>query len=242
MNNVQSKCKLSTISAVGILTLSLGASLASATDMGGMGPQPAALKYTDPSTTTYGIPYRWHVEMSDQSWTEFEYYVGAKSWWEPANPEATPGWTHSSNWVELVLKDDAYVEIKVKADDSGVPCTATGALLKACDQTTLVAVGGLYPAISLYSGVDMDTLSPQEHSFNPVGDDSFFTPYGVKYLASKMTKGKNSVKYKTKLAAGSYTLNIGGASHFFCNSTDDCYKGGRGYEASITTKPVHGQP
>jgi hypothetical protein len=84
MNKELFKCKLSTISAIGILTLSLGSSLASAGDMGGMGPQAAALSYTAPSSA--GIPYRWHVTMSDQSWTEFENYVGAKSWWEPTTP------------------------------------------------------------------------------------------------------------------------------------------------------------
>ncbi len=88
MNKELFKCKLSTISAIGILTLSLGSSLASAGDMAGMGPQAAALSYTAPSSV--GIPYRWHVTMSDKSWTEFENYVGARAGGSRPTPQQRP--------------------------------------------------------------------------------------------------------------------------------------------------------
>ena len=172
--------------------------------------------------------------MNEHSYTQFIYYVGAKSWWEPLNPPATLGWTHSSNWVKLELQKAANVEIEIEAE-SGIPCTAENALLKACNQTTLVAVGNLYPAISLYKSVD--TSSPTEHVFNPVGNGSFFSSNAT-YLASKKSMGKHSLTYKTKLAAGSYSINIGGANSLNCKPTDACYTGGQGYEATIVTTPV----
>ena len=171
---------------------------------------PAGLSYI-PSAPT-GIPYKWDVQMSDHSYTQFISYVGAKSWWEPTNPPATPGWTHSSNWVKLELKKAANVEIEIEAE-TGIACTGP---TFPCDQTTLVAVGNLYPAISLYKGVD--TTSAQDHIFNPVGNGSFFSS-NVTYLGSKKSIGKKSLTYKTKLAAGSYTLNIGGANYFNCQPT-----------------------
>jgi hypothetical protein len=190
---------------------------------------PALLSYIPSSPT--GIPYKWDVQLSEHSYTQFISYVGAKSWWEPTNPSTTPGWTHSSNWVKLELQKAAYVEIEIEAE-TGIACTGP---TFPCDRTTLVAVGNLYPAISLYKGVD--TSSVQDHVFNPVGNGSFFSS-SVKYLDSKKSKGKHSLTYKTKLAAGSYTLNIGGANSFYCKPTDVCYKGGQGYEATILTTPV----
>lgn len=194
-------------------------------------PSASALVFTAPSAD--GIPYRWWATMDAHEQVSFGYYVGARSWWEPTNPPATPGWTHNSNWVALTLTEDAWVTIWV-GPDVPVPC-APPSEPAACDATGRTG-SDLYPAISLYSG--HDTTSPQDHVFNPVGNGWWST---IEYRESKrQSNPQTHVLYMRRwLPAGDYTINIGGAGAKspYCDSTMPCYSGGQSYRASITTHP-----
>ena len=189
-------------------------------------PPSAALTYTEPSPD--GIPYRWHIDASSFSVTSFKYYVGAKSWWEPTNPAATPGWTHTSNWIALHLEKNSLIDISIVPLGS-IACT--GSLSVAC-ASTKVAGSDLYPGLSLYAGID--TTSDQDHVFNPIGN--FWS--SINYIDSKRTKGPKSLTYSRYLTAGDYTIDVGGANAFFCKSTDPCYTGGEGYSTTLTVLPV----
>jgi len=187
---------------------------------------PVSLTYTEPSPI--GIPYRWNVEMNPGQHANIEYFVGAKSWWEPTNPPATPGWTHTSNWIALKLDARALVIIDVKPL-AGIACT--GSLSFACNQQTLVAAGDLYPAVSLYEGID--TTSDQDHVFNPIGN--FWST--INYLDSKRNKSPNQVlRFQAKLDPGEYTIDVGGANAFFCANGDPCFTGGQGYAVTIRAR------
>ncbi len=195
-------------------------------------PDASTLKYTTPSPN--GIPYRWWVTLGANGQANFGYYVGARSWWEPANPPETPGWTHNSNWVALTLKRGAWVTITV-GPNVPVPC-APPSQPDACDATTGRTGSDLYPAVSLYSG--HDTTSAQDHTFNPVGDGWWST---IQYESSSRRANPRThvLVYKRWLPAGEYTINIGGAGAQspYCDPTKPCYSGGQSYQARITTSP-----
>lgn len=94
-------------------------------------PSPTALTYTPPSST--GIPYRWLV-TPEKTQVNFSYYVGSKSWWEPANYDANPnlpGWTHNTNWIALNLKAKSWVTIEA-GPAAPMPC-APPSQPAACD-------------------------------------------------------------------------------------------------------------
>lgn len=192
-------------------------------------PAADALTYTDPDDD--GIPYRWWVELGAKGRVSFTYYVGAKSWWEPANPPEAPGWTHNSNWVALTLTEPAWVTIHV-GPALTQPC-APPSQPAACDATGRTG-SDLYPAVSLYSG--QDTTSVQEHTFNPVGDGWWST---ILYEDSSFESNRKThvLAYKKSLPAGQYTINIGGAGAKSpdCDPSAPCYSGGQSYQAMITT-------
>jgi hypothetical protein len=206
-------------------------------------PDASALTYTDPSPN--GIPYRWWVSPGKKQ-VNFGYYVGSKSWWEPANYQLNPnqpGWTHNSNWIALTLSKKSWVTIEV-GPTVPVPC-APPSQPAACDNTGRTG-SDLYPAISLYKG--QDTTSPQDHTFNPKGP---FWATQLTYMDS--SKKSDPVTHvltfttKKKLDAGQYTVNIGGALALIdpnCASADPTQVppaclGGRSYQATISVDTEH---
>lgn len=197
-------------------------------------PDADALTYTSPSAN--GIPYRWRVTPGKKQ-VNFGYYVGAKSWWEPKNYQANPsepGWTHNTNWIALTLSKRSLVTIEV-GPAAPLPC-APPSQPASCDSTGRTS-SDLYPAISLYKG--QDTTSPQDHTFNPVGN---FWAAGLTYLDSskKSDPFTRVLTFKKKLDAGQYTINIGGAAALIapgCGAVTDppssCL-GGRSYQATVS--------
>jgi hypothetical protein len=151
-------------------------------------PDSKTLTYTTPSAT--GIPYRWWVTLGQKDQTDFGYYVGALSWWQPGNPPTTPGWTHNSNWVALNLTNAAQVTIEI-SPDVPVPC-APPSQPAACDTTGRTG-SDLYPAISIYTG--QDTTSPQDHVFNPVGN---FWAVNINYLDSSTKSDRKTHRSPTR--------------------------------------------
>lgn len=200
----------------------------------GSAPSAAAptLTYTEPSAT--GIPYRWWVTLGSSGQVNFAYYVGARSWWEPANPPATPGWTHNSNWVALTLSRATWVTVKI-SPSVAVPC-APPSQPAACD-TTGHTGSYLYPAVSLYSRVD--TTSAQDHTFNPIGNGWWST---IRYIDSSFRSNPvtHVLTFTKFLPSGKYTINIGGAGAkaLACGPTKPCYSGGQSYKAAIFTFPA----
>jgi hypothetical protein len=197
-------------------------------------PSPTALTYTTPSPN--GIPYRWLV-TPEKTQVNFSYYVGSKSWWEPANYDANPslpGWTHNTNWIALNLKAKSWVTIEV-GPAAPMPC-APPSQPAACDSTGRTG-SDIYPAISLYRGYD--TTSPQDHVFNPRGS---FWAKRLRYISSSSQSDPvtHVLKFRKLLPAGVYTINIGGAAAIspYCSQSAPCYTGGKSYQATINAEPV----
>lgn len=187
-------------------------------------PPATALSFTLPSPD--GIPYRWKVNLGAREQVTFGGTVGAKSWWEPANPPATPGWTHTSNWVQLTLTTGAFVTVQVGPN---VPMPQVTPVFNGA-----LAGGAFLPAISIYGG--HDTTSGQDHTFNPTGNGWWST---VQYIdsSSRIHPATHVLSYKRWLPAGNYTINIGGQAAIsgFCNPTLPCYNGSQSFQARIAT-------
>lgn len=154
-----------------------------------------ALGFRDPDPL--GIGYEWTLRMHRRQRAQLVYAVGAKSWNEPSNPEGLKGWTHTSNWIALDLREDAKVKITVERQQGVVVSDGT---------TAGVARSALVPALSLYEGWD-DTTESESHTFNNVG--SFWATIVYRGHASN-PKSKSKVTYKAKLPAGRYSIVIGG--------------------------------
>lgn len=183
-----------------------------------------------------GLSYEWTIKMHRRQTAEVIYAVGAKSWSEPSNPDGQKGWTHTSNWIALFLEDAATVKITVERQQGVVAFADSG---------VGVARSMLVPALLLYSGWDT-TTEFEDHTYNNVGN--FWST--VVYLGSAAnSKAKPRVVYKAKLAAGRYSIAIGGNPKSLgdpsaypangCDATDAvCYQytGLQGYRATIETK------
>ena len=242
MNKELFKCKLLTISAIGMLTLSLGASLpATAGSVVYADPMPAGPTYpgcleTGPTGNDGGISYEWTVKMGKQDKVSFVNHVGAKSWNEPPPAYEPPytGWTHTSNWVALELAYKTKLRIEV-ARQEGVPYTSGTSIVTARNK--------LVPALSVYSG--QDNYSCEDHRYNNAGNVDWST---VVFIGNQRNKQGNPVAvYETskKLNPGPYTIAIGGSPAVIdpypagdCNPIDPvcyAYTGRQGYRVAMTT-------
>ena len=196
------------------------------------------LSFTDPEPAL-GISYEWKVSLLRKEKTSFTWYVGAKSWSEPTNPEGLKGWTHTSNWVAIELEEPAVLSITVERQQGVV-------YYAAC--LPQLARGSLIPALSLYSGWD-DTTVFEDHTFNNAGN--FWST--IQFLGNqpntpnKKGVAKTKVTFKTKkLPAGKYSLVIGGnPTPITTYPASDCdyldpvcyaYTGPQGYRATIETR------
>ena len=188
--------------------------------------------YGDPDGT--GIGYEWTVKMPHHGSVEILGSVGGKSSFEPQFQAPDFGWTHTSDWVAVELAADAVLEIEVsrqggfyemKVDDTD-------------NSTSYVTAGAeLYPALSVYTGWD-STTEKEKGSFNPAGN--FWST--LQFKAAEYSKlGETTIVYRAKLAAGQYSVNIGGVNAVYCAETESCYNGLHGYRAKFTTSHVHGE-
>lgn len=231
MQNMHFRRRLPTISAIGLLTVSLGMSLpVTAGTVMFADPQPS-----DPAPACNGgISYEWKVEMGGHDEVSFVNKVGAKSYNEPP-PYASPetGWTHTSNWVALELTQRSKLKIKLERQE-GVPYTN--------GTTIATARNKLVPALSIYSG--WDNTSCEEHRYNTSGNSGWTT---VQYIGSQPnTRGKKEVEYEIMLNAGKYSIAIGGTPKVLadysiltnCNPADPvcyAYKDNHGYRVEMKT-------
>lgn len=186
------------ITIAGVLALALPAATSRAHEGEPGGHLGGSVAFADP-VPDVGIGYEFTVTMKRKEKSGFVWYVGAKSWNEPSNPDGLKGWTHTSNWVALDLLEPAKLKITIERQPGVVFPGTTG---------LDVARGELTPAVSLYSGWD-DTTVFEDHTFNNEGN--FWST--IQFLDNEPNaKGKTKVQLKTKevLPAGHYSLVIGG--------------------------------
>jgi hypothetical protein len=176
------------------------------------------------------IRYPWKVTLSDHSAAELVRHVGAKSASEPAQEEPLKGWTHFTDWVALTLTEPVLLTVEIAAQ-SGVHYTTFNAETNVT--TDIVAGASLYPASSIYQGIDNTTETG--HMYNPKGN------FAAKINFLKYTEdaaGKKAISYKMLLEPGQYSVAIAGLNAAHCQSTDACFNGRHGYRAKLTTEPA----
>lgn len=164
-----------------------------------------------------GVGYSWTVNMGPDDRADFAGLVGAWSWDEDTFPATTKGWTHTSNWVALKLRQRSSVTIRLSRKRN-VPNPDGG-------------VGGniLFPAFTLYRNWDGD--GGDVHTYNNRGNVVWAED--IAYLKHvENLNGATSVELALELPAGEYSIALGG------NSPSTNREPAQGYGATILTRPV----
>ena len=179
-----------------------------------------------------GIPYAFALTMDDQASAETTpSHVGAWSWDEDGFPATARGWTHTSAWVKLRLTKPALLTLNL-ASLEGVPWPSA-------EEPARLAGTNLYPSFTIYSGWDTDagllvntdgTTLDQDHTFNNRGNIAWAED--VTYLNHLENATEHQATRTWLLAAGEYTVNLGG------NSPATIAEGRQGYRATFTTAPA----
>lgn len=216
-------------------TLPLYTTVALGLWLGGVAPSHAATVTSIPAGHQSGLTYEWEVQMGDSDAATYTGSVGAKSWAEPTNPAGRKGWTHTSDWTLLNLTG------------------ATGPTL-----VTLTlgrgATGSLFPAFSMYSGVEDLVSDFNSHTFTSNGnttwqvnaeDPPIYEPANITYISHLANAGGptgledngvglTSVSGSWTLAPGLYSLVYGGNPAFSLGQGNVNYA----FSATLTTAPV----
>lgn len=190
--------------------------------LAGVGPSHAATVTANPAGHQSGITYEWEVVMGNNDSATYSGSVGAKSWAEPGNPDPTPGWTHTSDWTVLDLTGASGTQLVTLTLDRG-------------------ATGSLFPAFSVYAGVEDANSDAANHTFNNTGAISWAPNLAYTYhranaggpIGTDNGTGLTSVSDSWVLAPGLYSINFGGNPAFSLGQT-----GSHAFSATITTAPV----
>jgi hypothetical protein len=249
MQKLTIKNKLMTVSAVSLLTVSLGHSLpASAGMVTYADPTPAGPSYPGcledlggtPTGADGGISYEWMVKMGKHDKATLINSVGAKSQSEipPFYVAPDVGWTHTSNWIALEITEPTKLNVKVSRIE-GVPFHVIN-----LENTVLnkgLARDKLIPGIAIYNG--WDDTSCEDHRYNPSANVDWST---LEWMGNNLNNAqKGSVEYNVKLMPGKYSIAIGGVPKPLetypandCDPSDKTcyvYTGSHGYKAELRT-------
>jgi hypothetical protein len=192
----------------------------------------AAGSLTPVEFSDIGIPYGWKVVLDDaSSVTTTPDHVGAWSWDEDNFPATAKGWTHTSKWVQLELTESAALTLKLES--------LAGAPWPSAEDPARLAGTNLYPSFTIYRGWDTDsgtvtnadgTTLDQDHTFNNRGNIEWAED--VTYLDHLENGTTHEATRTWVLAAGKYTINLGG------NSPATLAEGRQGYQAAFSTVPA----
>lgn len=179
-----------------------------------------------------GIGYEWTVKMPSQGKVEITGSVGGKSSFEPQFDAPDFGWTHTSDWVALEIKEETILRIKVSRQGGIYELQVDKE--DPTKKSYVTAGAHLYPAVSIYDGWD-STTAKEKGSFNPTGN--FWST--IQFKDKKYSKwGEKTIMYHAILPAGKYSVNIGGVNAMYCKESEACFNGKHGYRATFTTSPV----
>lgn len=189
----------------------------------------AEVKFSDPSSG--GISYEWTVTLGHQNSHDIVGSTDGKGAFEPSLEIPDIGWTLKTDWIALELEEDAILEIQVTRQE-GVYELAVNSETGIKSYTT--SGNMLFPSLSIYQGWDNSTDIEKEH-FNPMGN--FWSTINFKD-AEFSQYGETTIVWRARMAAGLYTINIGGVNTLYCAVTEACYKGMHGYRATFTTSVI----
>lgn len=199
-----------------LVALALAAGAATTAKSANVSPTDPVPNVTKPAPDG-GVGYAWTVKMGPDDRADLAGLVGAWSWDEDTFPATTKGWTHTSNWVALELRQRSKVTIRLSRKRN-VPNPDGG-------------VGGniLFPAFTLYKNWDGD--GGDVHTYNNRGNVDWAED--IAYLKHvENLNGATSVELVIELPAGEYSIALGG------NSPSTNREPAQGYGATILTSPV----
>lgn len=190
--------------------------------LAGAVPSHASTVTLNPAGHQSGLTYEWEVAMGSSDSATYTGSVGAKSWAEPGNPASAKGWTHTSDWTLLDL-------------------TGTSGPTLFSFTLSRGATGSLFPAFSVFSGVEDVNADTANHTWNNLGNISWATNLShIDHLANAggpngtdSGTGSDAVSWQWVLTPGLYTLNYGGNPSFALGQT-----GTHAFTATLTTSPV----
>lgn len=169
-----------------------------------------------------GIGYTWSVELDAGQSAFVTGHVGAWSWQDEALfdsslGEEPVGWTHTSNWLFLDLKKDAWVTVRHQREE-GIPWPSPE------DPERTASTKTMNPSFTIFAGYDGD--GADNHTWNNDGEVEWAED--ITYLDHINNSVAGIVEKSWFLTAGSYTLALG--SNAPSNDTDR-----QGYRTWIST-------
>jgi hypothetical protein len=160
--------------------------------------------YPEPDfITDGGVGYQWTIELGAEDTAYFTGHVGAWSWedealFDPAAGEEPVGWTHTSHWAFVTLKEAAWLTVQHEAA-AGIPWPA------ADNPARLASTKTMGPSFTLYAGYQAD--GPDGHTYNNRGPVAWAPD--LTYLAHVDNPAPRAAEGVWRLPAGRYTLALG---------------------------------
>ncbi len=189
-----------------------------------------------------GITYKYTAQLGGNDSAIFSSHVGAWSWEDNSLfgiGDDPVGWTHTSNWVALILDAPSVFTIRLKRD-ANVPQPISG------DPGHLAATSSMFPSFTLWSGWDNDLMPAAVATslgYDPLTahDHHTYNNDGLVEWAEDLTGVVGFVNNSTDtfveatyaLPAGQYSLVLGSNAP----ATDPARQG---YRATLTTVPEPG--
>lgn len=155
----------------------------------------------DPATGGIGYAHVISVGRGDSG--SFSNHVGAWSWednalFNEANGDAPVGWTHTSRWVAVYVKDNLTLNLTVSRD-ANVPWPSTE------EPNRLADTSSMFPSFTLWRGWDND--GTDSHMYNNRGNVSWAED--ITYFDHYDNSTQTTITRSYTLAPGYYTIAVG---------------------------------
>lgn len=148
-----------------------------------------------------GVPYAYTLIVGAGDTGSIKDHVGAWSWEDNSlfGPGDDPvGWTHTSKWVAVLLKDTVTLNVTM-ARDATVPWPSLA------DPGRLADTSSMFPSLTIWRGWDQDGM--QDHTYNNHGNVAWAED--LSYLDHLDNSTQNSITRSWTLPAGRYTFVLG---------------------------------
>lgn len=150
-----------------------------------------------------GIGYAHIISVGRGDSGNFSDHVGAWSWednslFDAENGEPPVGWTHTSRWVALQVKDNLTLNLTVSRD-AHVPWPTTEEPGRVADTESM------FPSFTLWRGWDND--GADSHTYNNRGDVSWAED--INYFDHYDNSTQETITRSYTLAPGYYTFAVG---------------------------------
>lgn len=161
----------------------------------------AVAPVTQIAQSSSGVPYTYTLVVGAGDTGSIKDHVGAWSWEDNSlfGPGDDPvGWTHTSKWVAVMLKDAVTLNVTM-ARDATVPWPSLA------DPNRLADTSSMFPSLTIWRGWDQD--GTQDHTYNNHGNVGWAED--LNYIDHIDNSTQNSITRSWTLPAGLYTFVLG---------------------------------